>query len=155
MGVRGGEVHKALGVPVGLLGYPQAGHPQWLVGRLPDEFCKALSRIYIPLMLLEKPVCCSLSPFLHLRSNVFILHVLRKKCALWLCPTQVGHQGAHLHTHSPLQQSKPQAENLSLGIELCCCRGGEMQVKENWSSYPLLGFQSQIFLAQQCAGKAP
>lgn len=59
VGVCVGEVHRALGVLVGLWGDPQVSHPQWLVGRLPDEFCKVLSRIYIPLMLLKKPVCCS------------------------------------------------------------------------------------------------
>ena len=60
----------------------QVSHPLWFVGRLSDEFVKAL-RIYNTLMLLENPCYCFPSPSMpsSCAVHLFILDSVKKKWA--------------------------------------------------------------------------
>ena len=108
------------------------------------------SRICIPLISSESPMCHSPSPF---SPPSHAAH----KPVFWTggnrtVPVQLGKPGAHSPALISPSQERSQAENISQSPKLCRLGWGVLRVKSNHSPYPLWYIQSHIFLLQHCAG---
>lgn len=122
----GGEVHRALGVPMGRQGGPGAR----LLGSWAGSWAgflmepvELLSRTYVPLVPSESPLCGSFGLF----------------------------PPSPMFPH-PIPQDKAQAQETSLGPQLCCFGGGVMWGKSILPSlmHPTILFCSNCLLGQLC-----
>lgn len=116
----------------GVLGFPWSSWqdlwarcPQRLVGRLLGGVCNMVSRICVPLMPSESPICCSLNLFPPPPQTQYSGWDRREMSLFGIIPTagETGCSPTCCQPPSPQPPGKIMAGTVFLGIELCCLEG--------------------------------